>query len=129
MANFLGYLMRLKVRPDENKLTDAERNHLRQHFDPYAGEVVINGETIDWRTIDEVEVAKAARTRGPSGWFVKGIYGGDRYHVGVYYGAYEAVLLNVTLNSAEYVVRMIAYYAPQRIRYSGVEGLSPLEQG
>lgn len=120
--------MRLKVKPDESKLTNAERNHLQQHFDPYAGEVVINGEPIDWRVIEEVEVAKAARSIGPAGWFVKALYGEERYHVGVYYGAYEAVLLNLTLNSAEFVVRTIAYYAPHQIRYSGIEGLSPLEQ-
>lgn len=128
MGDTRGYLMRLKVRPDEAKLSNFERSHIQQHFDPYAAEVVINGELIDWRAIDEVEVAKAARAHGPSGWLVKGMFGGDRYHVGIYYGAYEAVLQNLTLNSAEYVIRMIAFYAPNRIRYTGVDGLSPLEQ-
>jgi hypothetical protein len=128
MTETRGILMRLKVRPDAGKLTNAERNHLAEHFDPYAGEVVINGQPVEWRAIDEVEVAKAARSQDPSGWFVKALYGEERYHVGVYYGAYEAVLVNLTLNSAQYVVRMIAFYAPQQIRYSGIDGLSPLEQ-
>ena len=127
MSEFLGYLQRLKVRPDPDKLSAGDRSHLQTHFDPYAGEVVINGEAVDWRSIDEVEVAQAARAAGPSGWFVKQLYGDERYHVGVYYGEYEAVLTNLTLQSAEYVVRTIAFYAPQSIRYSGVEGLSPVE--
>lgn len=128
MTEFLGYLQRLNVRPDADALSKDDRNHLQQHFDTYAGEVVVNGEAIDWRAIDEIEVAKAARSHGPSGWFVKAMYGEERYHVGIYYGDYEAVLLNLSLKAAEYVVRSIAFYAPQAIRYSGIEGLTPLEQ-
>jgi len=127
MSEFLGYLQRLKVRPDADTLSASDRSHLNERFDPYAGEVVINGEPVNWRSIEEVEVARAARAHGPAGWFVKQMYGDERYHVGVYYGAYEAVLTNLTLKSAEYVVRTIAFYAPQSIRYSGIEGLSPVE--
>ena len=127
MSEFLGYLQRLKVRPDADALAASDRSHLQAHFDPYAGEVVITGEPIEGRAIEAVAVAQAARSPGPAGWFVKAMYGEERYHVGIYYGAYEAVLTNLTLQSAEYVVRSIAFYAPQSIRYSGVEGLSPLE--
>lgn len=123
-----GTLQRLKVRPDADALSKEDRNHVNQHFDPYASEVVVNGETIDWRDIDEIEVAKAARANGPSGWFVRAMYGDERYHVGIYYGDYEAVLLNLSLKAAEYVVQSIAFYAPQAIRYSGIEGLTPLER-
>lgn len=128
MSEFQGYLQRLKVRPDADALSASERSHVNTHFDPYAGEVVINGEPIDWRDIEEIEVARAARANGPDGWLVRQMYGDDRYHVGVYYGAYEAILTNLTLKSAEYVVRTIAFYAPQSIRYNGIKGLSPVEQ-
>ena len=79
--------------------------------------------------IDEVEVAKAARERGPAGWFVKKvIYAGDRYHVGVYFGQDELVLTNVTLEAANFVVQTIAYYANNAIRYTGPEGIVPVTE-
>jgi hypothetical protein len=126
MSEFLGYLQRLKVRPDEDDLTQGEIRYLKGHFDPNAAEVTVDGVPINWTHIDEVEVVKAARERGPMGWMVKQMMGEDRYHVGIYYGAHEAVLINVPLKTAEHVVRTIAFYAPQPIRYSGIEGLSPL---
>ena len=126
MSEFLGYLQRLNVRPDPDDLTPTENRYLQDHFDPYAAEVLVDGVPINWRHIESIEVVPAARERGPSGWFVKQVMGDDRYHVGIYYGAHEAVLINVSLKTAEYVVRTIAFYAPQPIRYHGVPGLSPV---
>lgn len=109
-------------------LTPAERDYIQQHFDPYANEVVINRDTIGWDTIEEVEVAEAARSTGPAGWLVKYLFmGGSRYHVGVYFGREEAVLTNMTLNCARYIVQMIAFYAPKRVLYNGPEDICPLD--
>jgi hypothetical protein len=53
------------------------------------------------------------------------IFGGsDRYHVGIYSGRNELVLTNLTLEAARYVVQMIAYYARERIKYNGPDGLT-----
>jgi hypothetical protein len=52
--------------------------------------------------------------------------GGERYHVGIYYGGLEAVLTNLTLNAARHIVQTIAFYAPQPVKYTGPDGLSPL---
>jgi hypothetical protein len=96
------------------------------HFDAYAGEVVINGQAVAWADIEEIEVAKAARTGGPAGWIVRYlVHGNERYHVGLYFGGEEAILPNVTLNVARFVVQSVAFYAPQPVRYTGTEGLSP----
>ncbi|MFO7320597.1 MAG: hypothetical protein DIU68_002615 [Chloroflexota bacterium] len=129
MGDFRGYLQRLNVRPDPEALGPAGKAALQAHFDPYAAEVVVNGRTIAWSSIDEVEVVRAARVGGPAGWLVKQMYGEDRYHVGIYFGPEEAVLTNVPLSVAEHVVRTIAFYAPHPVRYSGVEGLSPIAHG
>ena len=123
----MSHLQRLHVRPNIDELTPAEKRYVQKNFDVYAGEVIVSGQPISWTAIDEVEVAKAARTAGPSGWLVKYlVMGGERYHVGIYYGGLEAVLTNMTLNSAKYIVQTMAFYAPQSILYSGPEGLSPL---
>lgn len=126
MSEFLGYLQRLNVRPDPEALSPVERNALQANFDAYAGEVVVNGQPINWSKIEEVEVVKAARAAGPAGWLVKQMYGEDRFHVGIYFGPEEAVLTNISLKAAEYVVRTIAFYAPHPVRYKGIEGLSPI---
>jgi hypothetical protein len=127
MSDSPGFLKRLKVRPDLDTLTNAERSYLQAHFDPNAAEVFVNGESISWSEIDEVEVVAAARMAGPAGWLVRFMYGKARYHVGIYFGRNEMVLPNVSLSVAEYVVQAIAFYAPNPIRYKGVEGLSLLE--
>ncbi len=126
MSELLGYLQRLNVRPDPDDLTPSDWTHLQAHFQPGAAEVVVNGEPVIWTHINEIEVVKAARERGPAGWLVRQMLGEDRYHVGIYFGHYEVVLPNVSLKSAEYVVRSIAFYAPQQVRYKGVPGLSPI---
>jgi hypothetical protein len=126
----MPYLQRLKARPDPDKLTRREVNQLARRFDPYSGEVLIEGEPIPWDKIEEIEVAKAARAEGPAGWLVKlFVYSGaDRYHVAFRYGYHEAVLINLSLQAAQYVVQSAAFYAPGPIRFTGPEGLSPLTE-
>lgn len=114
------YLQRLSARPSIDDLSERDARHVREHFDPYAGEVIIDGQAIRWNDIEEVEVAQAARMKSPAGWVVKNlIMGGERYHVGVYFGRHEAVLPNLTLEAVRYIVQSIAFYAPQRVAYSG----------
>ncbi|MEP7292009.1 MAG: hypothetical protein ABI835_09505 [Chloroflexota bacterium] len=127
MAN----LAQVEQRPDIETLTDEEKRSLNKRFDANAYEINIEGKRVEWGKISEVEVAKAAREGGPAGWFVKKvIYAGDRYHIGIYFddGRGEAVLTNVTLQAATFVVQTIAYYANRRIRYSGVEGITPVTE-
>jgi hypothetical protein len=121
------YLQRLKVRPSVEDLTPAEARFVQSHFDPYAGEVLVNGDSIAWNEIEEIEIAMAPRVAGPAGWVVRHlIHGDERYHVGIYFGRNEAVLPNVSLNVAQYVVKSIAFYAPSPVRYNGPEGLFTL---
>lgn len=125
----MAYLQRINYRPNTDPLNDQEKHYLQQRFDAYGAEIVINGEAIAWQYIEEVEVAVAARATGFSGWLVKRlVMGGDRYHVAVYSGNHEAVLTNVTLNVARYIVQNIAYYAAQPVRYTGPEDLTPLTE-
>lgn len=123
MAN----LARIEQRPSPDGLSEDERRLLEKRFDANAYEINIDGHHVEWAAIDEVEVAKAARGGGPSGWFVKKvIFAGERYHVGVYFGKGELVLTNVTMETAQYVVQTIAYYANHVIRYKGIEGVAPV---
>jgi hypothetical protein len=64
------------------------------------------------------------------GWFVKRfiLKNIERYHVGIYYGAHEAVLPNITWDTARHVVETIAFYAPQPVKYTGPEGLVKLTE-
>ena len=126
----MPFLQRLKVKPDADQLADNDRRTLVQHFDPYAGEVIIDGEAIPWTAVDEVEVAVAARARGPAGWLVRWLtyQGADRYHVAFYYGQREAVLHNITPEAARHVVQTLAYYAPHPVRYTGPDGFAPLTE-
>ncbi len=126
MAN----LARVEQRPTIEELSEEDRRTLGKRFDANAYEINIDGTRVEYGAIDEVEVAKAAREGGPAGWFVKKvIYAGERYHIGIYFGEGEAVLTNVTLPAASYVVQTIAYYANNAIRYTGLEGISPLSNG
>lgn len=124
MAN----LARVEQRPDIETLTDEEKRSLNKRFDANAYEINIDGKRVEYGKINEVEVAKAAREGGPAGWFVKKvIYAGDRYHVGIYLeDGGEAVLTNITLQTASFVVQTIAYYANHIIRYTGIEGITPV---
>ena len=122
----MRYLQRIKARPDIDALTPGEVRFVRNTFDPYAGEVLVDGQSVGWDEIQEVEVATAARMIGPAGWVVRHlVHGNERYHVGLYFGHQEAIVPNVTLNVARYIVQCIAFYAPLPIRYTGPDGLSP----
>ncbi len=126
----MSILQRTKVRPELDDLTTAEVRRIRHAFDPYAGEVIMDGQSIGWNQLDEVEVAVAPRAAGPAGWVVRHVvHGEQRYHVGLYFGREEAVLPNVTLNIARYVVQCVAYYAPQPVRFTGPEGFVPVVEG
>lgn len=125
----MTYLQRINYRPTTEGLTDKEHEYLLQHFDAYGADIVVNGDAIPWERVEAVEVVVAARAGGLSGWMVKNlIMQGERYHVGVYFGREEAVLTNVTLPVARYVVQNIAYYAPRAVEYTGPEDLSPLTE-
>jgi hypothetical protein len=126
----MTYLQRSNARPDLDDLSPVEVRALQHRFDPYAGEVVVEGQSIGWDEIEEVEVARAARASGPAGWLVRYlVHGGERYHVGLYFGQQEAILPNVTLKVARYVVQCVAFYAPQSVRYTGPDDLVPLKEG
>lgn len=121
------FLQRIKNRPNLETLSAAENHYVRELFDPGSREVVVNGEAIGWTEIDEVEVVVSPRSAGPAGWLVRYfVHGEDRYHVGIYFGRNEAILPNITLAVAKYVVQCIAFYAPLPVRYKGPEGLSPV---
>jgi hypothetical protein len=123
------YLQRLKAQPHLDDLKPDEVRSISSHFDPYAGEVIIDGEAIRWNEIEEIEVVLAPRATRAAGWFVRNlVHGSQRYHVGLYFGHNEAVLPNVTLNVARYVVQCVAYYSPLPVRYKGPDGLSPTIQ-
>jgi len=111
-------------------LTDDEERNLSRHFDAYGAEMIVDGQAVRWEKIDEVEVVVAPHVSGPAGWFVKKVVlkNQERYHVGIYYGASEAVLPNVTWDMARHVVESIAYYASQRIVYKGPEDLVKLTE-
>jgi hypothetical protein len=118
------FLQRRKVRPDPVDLPADESRGLQQRFDPYAGEVVIEGIAIRWTEIEEIEVAVAPRP-GAAGWLVRHVvHGEERYHIGFYFGSAEAVIPNVTRSIVCYVLDSVAYYAPLPIRYKGPEGLA-----
>lgn len=125
----MNYLQRIKYRPNMDDLKDIESNFLLERFDVSAGEVYVDGHRVFWNEIDEVEVVKAARASGLSGWLVKNVvYNEERYHVGIYYAHQEAVLPNITLDMAKYVVQTIAFYATSPVRYKGPDGLSPVTE-
>jgi hypothetical protein len=123
----LTYLQRIKARPNLDDLIPGDARWIQTHFDPYAGEVIVDGEAVAWGEIEEIEVAKAPRAVGLAGWLVRHVvHGNERYHVGIYFGRQEAVLPNVTLAVAQYVVQCVAYFVPLPVRYRGPDGLSPV---
>ena len=126
----MTYLQRIDYRPTTDHLTAEEQEFLREHFMAYGAEMVVDGQPVQWEHIQEVEVVPAPRAAGPAGWLVKKLFlhGQDRYHVGVYFGAMEAVLPNITWDTARYVVETVAYYAPQPVVYKGPENLVRLTE-
>lgn len=123
----MAYLQRTKVRPNPDDLTEGEARFVHEHFDVYAGEVIVDGQSVAWNQIEEIEVVPAARVVGPAGWIVRYfVHGNERYHVGLYFERQEAIVRNVTLKVARYIVDCIAFYAPLPVRYTGVADIAPL---
>ncbi len=121
------YLRRIKARPSMDDLTPGESRFIQHTFDPFAGEVLVDGQAVAWNEIEEVEVAVSPRAAGPAGWLVRYlVHGNERYHVGLYFGHEEAIIPNVTFNVARYIVQCVAFFAPGVVRYTGPEGLSPI---
>jgi len=125
----MSYLQRINYRPTLDALSERERDMLGRAFDPASTDVIINGDVVPWHNVEEVEVAVAARQKGPSGWIVRNlVMQGERYHVALYFGREEQVLTNLSRGAAEYVVKSIAYYAPKPVRYTGPDGFAPLTE-
>lgn len=126
----MTYLQRINYQPKTDRLNETDANYLINHFDAYGAEMVMDGQAVPWQFIEEVEVVVAPHAAGLAGWIVKNVFlrGEERYHVGVYYGRNEAILPNVTWEVAQFVVETIAYYAGQKIRFTGPEDLVPLTE-
>lgn len=120
------YLQRINFRPNTDALSDRERQYLQNHYDYTMTEVIINGNAIAWDNVEEVEVAVAARLSGAGGVLTRFFMGGDRYHLGIYFGKREAVLPNIPLTTAKYILQTIAYHAPYPVRYKGPDDLVAL---
>lgn len=127
----MAYLQRLRARPLPDSLPQADQRHLEQHFLTHPDEVMIDGEIIPWRSIEEVEVAQAPDVAGPFGGLVRlfAHAGKVSYHLALYYGHREAVLNNISLDEAAFIVQTVAFYAPHPVRYTGPDGLSPVTEG
>lgn len=123
----MPYLLRPLSKPRLEGLSPADQKVIAPRFEANSVEFNIDGEFLEYSRIDTIEVAVAARTRNPAGWFVKNIvYGGDdRYHVGIYSGRHELVLTNLTRDVVQYVTGVIAFYARNRITYEGPEDIVP----
>jgi len=124
----MPYLLRPLSKPRLEGLSPADQRVIQQHFDANSVEINIDGQFLEYGRIDSIEVAVAARTRNPAGWFVRNVvYGGEpRYHIGIYYGRHELVLTNLTRDAVQYVTGVIAFYARNRIKYSGPEDIIPI---
>ncbi len=123
----MPYLVKRKAPPQRDTLSEAERRYLDQHFDAHPAELTVSGQVIPWHLLEEVEVVHAARQKTLAGWLVRNVlYHEERYHVGLYFAGREAVLTNVTLPTAVYVVGCIAAYMQTPIRYRGVEDIAPV---
>ena len=124
----MRYLVKRPAPPQRDSLSEAEQRYLEQHFDAHPAELTVNHQVIPWHTIEEVEVARAARQKTLSGWLVRNvIYHEERYHVGIYVTGGELVLTNITLATVGHIVGCIAAYMQTPVRYSGVEGITPVE--
>jgi len=73
----MTYLQRSSARPILTDLAPEVVRLLAESFDAYGLEVIVNGETLRWDEITEVEVAKAARALGPAGWIVRHVVHGE----------------------------------------------------
>lgn len=121
----MAHLARLQSRPTMKELSADEIKLLEKRFEINANQVSVDGNIVELDRVDEIEVVKAARSASPAGWLVKNVlYGGDRYHIGIYSGRHELVLPNVSLNVARYVVGNIAFFARNSVRYKGIEDVA-----
>ncbi len=118
----MAYLLRLQSRPSLKGLSEEEQKLLERHFEIDSRHVSIDGNTLELDRVDEIEIVKAARAKSPAGWVVKNLlYGGERYHIGIYAGKEELVLPNITLEVARYIAGNIAFFARNPVRYTGLE--------
>jgi len=126
----MTHLQRIDYRPTAEGLRHDEERFLQEHFEAYGAEMLVSGDVVRWEHIDEVEVVPAPRIAGLAGWLVKLLFlkNEQRYHLGIYYGAREAILPNITWNTAQYVLLNVAYYAPNPIEYKGPEDLVPIAE-
>lgn len=123
----MQYLERLETRPRLSELDEADRKIIEARVKIDRNDIAIDGQRFELHKVDHVEVAVAARQSSPAGWLVKKVlYGGDRYHVGVYSGREEMIVTNISLAAATYIVQSVAHFAGVNIRYSGVEGVTPV---
>jgi len=126
----MTHLQRIDYRPALEDLRQDEQRFLYDHFEAYGAEMLVSGDVIRWEHIDEVEVVPAPRIAGLAGVLVKLLFlkNEQRYHLGIYYGAREAILPNITWDTAKYVLLNVAYYASQPIAYKGPEDLVPIAE-
>lgn len=125
----MAYLVRLQSRPSLKSLSEEERKTIERHFEIDAHQVSINGSALELDRVDEIEIVKAARANSPAGWVVKNLlYGGERYHIGIYAGREELVLPNITLEVARYIAGNIAFFARNPVRYKGLDDVVPVTE-
>ncbi len=122
----MPYLQRSQTRPNPDVLSPADSSYMDEHFNIYGGNLTVNGQPVDWASIEAIEVVVAPHISGPAGWFVrKVVVREERYHVGLYSGHDEIVLPNLPLPVAQYIVACIAHFAPLPVRYSGLPDFTP----
>ncbi|MDX2162798.1 MAG: hypothetical protein SF162_15875 [bacterium] len=126
----MPYLARLSKAPNPNEYTPNEIAFIDQHFQINPQAVTLNGTTFTWEEVTGAEAAVAARANSPAGWFVrKLVYNGEsRYHIALYAGRAEAVLPNIQLKIAQYIMQTIAYYAPKKLEYMGPADVAPISE-
>ncbi len=126
----MTYIQTIDYLPSLSNLTEAEAEFFHRHVEIQATDLIVDHQSIRWDLIEEIEVVAAPRAAGPGGWIVRKFFLNDeeRFHVGIYFGRQEAILPNIPWDSARYIVEIIAYYAPNRVRYKGLEDLVALTE-
>jgi hypothetical protein len=123
----MSHLVRVQARPSTKELSPDEIKTLEKRFEITANQITVDGKTLELDRVDEIEVVKAARASSPAGWLVKNVlYGGERYHVGMYAGRAELVMTNVSLPLVRYIVSSIAFFARNPVRYKGLDDVAPV---
>ena len=120
------YLQRSPTRPNPDVLSPEDSRFIQEHFNIYGGNLTVEGQHLDWSSIEEIEVVVAPHISGPAGWFVrKVVVREERYHIGLYSGSSEIVLPNLTLAVAKYIVACIAHFTTLPVRYTGLPDFAP----